>query len=106
MQTFKMSSENTAAAVGGAVTQMHSFLTKCQQLNQDLPPIDELAKQMYNFCSSELPLLPLSPTPVPNKQKGAPQDSGHVGNVDCSFWTPLSRVVPGQWKYVQSGIKI
>jgi len=46
MQTFKMSSENTAAAVGGAVTQMHSFLTKCQQLNQDLPPIDELAKQI------------------------------------------------------------
>jgi hypothetical protein len=47
MQTFKMSADNTTAAVSTAVAQMHGFLTKCQQLNQDLPPIDDLAKQMF-----------------------------------------------------------
>jgi hypothetical protein len=49
MQTFKMSADNTTAAVSAAVAQMHGFLTKCQQLNQDLPPIDELAKQIKDL---------------------------------------------------------
>ncbi|ELR18911.1 uncharacterized protein ACA1_232470 [Acanthamoeba castellanii str. Neff] len=49
MQTFKMSADNTTAAVSTAVAQMHGFLTKCQQLNQDLPPIDDLAKQIKDL---------------------------------------------------------
>jgi hypothetical protein len=64
MQTFKMSADNTTAAVSAAVAQMHGFLTKCQQLNQDLPPIDELAKQMFALASPCHPLPPLPRLPL------------------------------------------
>ncbi len=48
MKCFKFSVDNTADAVGGGVEQMQSFLTKCQELNQNLKPVEELAKQLYD----------------------------------------------------------
>lgn len=46
MGALKLSVDNSSDCVAEAVLQMHDFLTKCQQLDQDMKPIVALAAQM------------------------------------------------------------
>ena len=47
MGALKLSVDNTSDCVAEAVLQMHDFLTKCKQLDEDMKPLVALAAQMY-----------------------------------------------------------
>jgi hypothetical protein len=46
MEAYKQAIDNVGDAVSTSVIDMNTLITKCQELNEDLKPVETLANQM------------------------------------------------------------
>ncbi len=47
MEVYKQSIDSCSDAVGASVIATNNLLTKCQELHEDLKPVEQLSTQMY-----------------------------------------------------------
>jgi len=47
MKAYSSSMDNLSEVVNTSVVDMNQLITKCQELNEDLKPVESLSQQMY-----------------------------------------------------------